>query len=117
MSKVISVAGAGVDRLTVKMAVVVPLFPSATVTSLMIRLGGEPATQLLNGELLLRGNGAETRKSAALSFVSAQPPALRRSAVVLPGAGPRPEPSKQLAVVTWPTRATTLTGQGEHIPA
>ena len=91
--------GAGADKLTVKVAVVVPLLPSATVTSLIVRLGGAPATQLLNGELVLRGKGAETRKSAALSFVSVQPPALRKSAVVLLGAGARPEPSKQLAVV------------------
>src|SRR2546429_283514 len=99
MSKVMSVDGAGAERLTVKVAAVVPLFPSATETSLIVRFGGVPAMQLFKGELVLRGKGAETRKSAAFSFVSVQPPALRRSAVVLLGAGARPAPSKQSAVV------------------
>src|SRR2546426_6250592 len=99
MSNKTSVEGAGADRLIVKVAVVVPLLPSVTVTSLIVRLGGVPATQLLIGELLLRGKGAETRKSAALSFVSVQPPALRKSAVVLLGAAAWLEPSKQSAVV------------------
>src|SRR5882762_5557212 len=99
MSKKMSVEGAGADKLTVKVAVVVPLFPSATLTSLMVRLGAEPAVQLLIGEPLLRGNGPDTKKSAALSFVSVQPPALRKSAVVLFGARARPKPSKQSAVV------------------
>src|SRR6266480_907209 len=99
MSKVISADGAGDDRLTVKVAVVVPLLPSVTVTSLIVRFGGVPATQLLNAELVFRGKGAVTRKSAPLLFVSIQPPALRRSALVLLGAGARPEPSKQSAVV------------------
>src|SRR6266540_1139716 len=99
MSKVMSVEGAGAVKLTVNVAAVVPLLPSASVTSLIVRLVSAPARQLLAGELLLRGRGTETRKSAMFSFVSVQPPALRRSAVVLLGAGARPEPSKQLAVV------------------
>src|ERR1043166_5068320 len=99
MSKVTSVESAGADKLTVNVAVVVPLFPSATVTSLIVRSGGVPAVQLLNGELVLRGAGAETRKSALLLFVSVQPPALRKSALVLLGAPARPAPSKQSAVV------------------
>src|SRR5438034_10989393 len=98
MSKVMSTDGAGADRLTVKVAAVVPLLPSMTETSLIVRLGGVPAMQLLSGELVLRGNGAETRKSAVLSFVSEQPPARRKSALVLLGATARPEPSKQSAV-------------------
>src|SRR5437879_6369407 len=99
MSNVTSVEGAGADKLTVKVAVVVPLLPSITVTSLIVRFGGEPAMQLFVGDAVLRGKGADTRKSAALSFVSVQPPALRKSAVVLVGAGARPAPSKQSAVV------------------
>src|SRR6266542_1226131 len=99
MSNEVSVEGAGADKLTVNVAVVVPLLPSVTVTSFIVRLGGKPALQLFTGELVLRGKGADARKSAALSLVSVQPPALRQSAVVLLGAAARPEPSKQLAVV------------------
>src|SRR5947207_8159713 len=99
MSKVMSLEGAGDDKLTVKVAEVIPLLPSVTATSLTIRLGGVPATQLLRGELVLRGKGAETRKSAALSFVLVQPPALRIAAVLLLGAAARPGPAKQSAVV------------------
>src|SRR5882672_10862044 len=99
MSNLISVEGAEVERLTVKAAIVVPLLPSLTVTSLIVRFGGVPATQLLSGELVLRGKGVETRKSAGLSSVSVQPPALRKSAVVLLGAGACPAPSKQFALV------------------
>src|SRR6266545_4057671 len=99
MSKVTPLVGAAVERLTVKVKIVVPLWPSFCETSLIVRLGSALARQLLAGAPLLRGSGTKTRKSAALSFVSVQPPALRRSAVVLLGAGARPEPSKQLAVV------------------
>ena len=93
MSKITSVEGAGADRLTVKVAVIVPEFPSVTVTSLIVRLGGGPAMQLFKGELVLRGNGAEIRKSATLLFVSVQPPAFLKSTVVLLGALVGPVPS------------------------
>ena len=92
MSNVTSAPGAGADKVTVKVALVVPLFPSTRFTSLIVRFGMEPA-QLLAGELMLRGNGPDTRKSAALLPVSVQPPALRKSAVVLPGAAAGPGPS------------------------
>jgi hypothetical protein len=49
-------------------------------------------------EALFLGFGWATKKSLALSLVSTQPPALRKSAVVLPGAPAGPAPSKQLAV-------------------
>src|SRR6266542_323952 len=116
MSKVMSVEGAGADKLTVNFAAVVPLLPSASVTSLIVRLGSALARQLLAGAPLLRGSGTKIRKSAALSFVSVQPPALRRSAVVLLGAGARPEPSKQLAVVPEPTKAAILVAKGHPLP-
>jgi hypothetical protein len=86
--------GAGADKLMVKVAVVVPLFPSVMFTSLIVRLGGLPATQLFVDELEFRGKGVESRKSPALSLVSVQPPALRNAATVLllsvKDAGPLP---------------------------
>src|ERR1044072_3619702 len=42
VSKVTPPGPAGADKLTVKFAAVVPLLPSATVTSLIERLGGPP---------------------------------------------------------------------------
>lgn len=48
---------------------------------------------------LLRGAGVAAVKSSALLLVSVQPSALRRGAAVLPEAGARPAPSKQVAVV------------------
>src|SRR6266436_5330107 len=93
MSKKMSVEGAGADKMTVKVAVVVPLFPSATLTSSMVRFGGVPGVQLFTGALLLRGKGPDTRKSAALSSVSVHPPALRKSEVVFDGAAAAPLPS------------------------
>src|SRR5687768_1624114 len=97
MSKVTPLTGAGPDRLTVKFATVVFALPSVTVTSSIVKLGG--ALQSLGDAPRLRGAGAATMKSAALSFVSMQPPALRKAEVVALGAGARPLPSKQLAVV------------------
>ena len=99
ISNVTSAPCAGADKLTVNVAVVVPLFPSITVTSLIDRFGVAAPEQLLTGEDELRGNGAETKKSAALSFVSVQPPALRKSALVLLCAGACVEFSEQSAVV------------------
>lgn len=46
----------------------------------------------------LRGSGARAEKSAPLSLVSVQPPALRSTARVLLPAGARALPSKQLAL-------------------
>ena len=83
MSKVTSVEGEGADRLTVKVAVTVPLLPSVTCASFIERLGGVPVVQLFRVELVLRGLGVETIKSAALSFVSVQPPFFLKSAIVL----------------------------------
>ncbi|HEY0171667.1 MAG TPA: hypothetical protein VGB98_11650 [Pyrinomonadaceae bacterium] len=56
------------------------------------------AAQALNGEEVLRGVGAPVAKSDAFWFVSVQPPAARRTALVFDGAGAFPEPSEQLAV-------------------
>ena len=72
MSNVTSAPFAGAERLTVKVAVTVPLLPSTTVTSLIVRFGATPALQLLAGEFVLRGLGAKTKKSAALLSVSVQ---------------------------------------------
>src|SRR5580765_2460295 len=99
MSKLTSEAGEALERLTVKVNTFVPELPSDRLTSLMVRFGGGPATQLLVGELVLRGKGAAANRSALLLFVSVQPPFLRKSAVVLLGAGAGPAPSKQFAVV------------------
>jgi hypothetical protein len=67
----------------------------------------------------LRGFGAEIRESAALSFVSMHPPDCLNSAVVLPGAGAGPTPSKQklsvAAVPPYPTRSMMLILEG-HAP-
>lgn len=71
------------DSVTVKVAFTAPVFPSVTVTSLMVTSG----LQSPIGELVLRGFGVATKKSAALSLVSTQPPALRKAAVVFDGAG------------------------------
>src|SRR5258705_10778714 len=65
----------------------------------------------------LRGLGVVVRKSAAFSFVSVQPPVLRRAAVTLLGAGVRPEPSKQSAVGPYPTKSATDPASGQPPPA
>jgi len=49
------------------------------------------------GEAEFRGAGVAAVKSAALSFVSVQPPSERSPAVVLESAAAEPEPSKSLA--------------------
>src|SRR5438876_12016611 len=83
----------GAAKVTVKVAVVFPLSPSVTVTSLMVRFGGVLPVQLLAGEPELRGNGAKTNESAALLLVSVQPPALLNAAVVFEGAFVGPDAS------------------------
>src|SRR6266540_18119 len=55
------------------------------------------AGQGLGAVAVLRGPGAPAEKSAALSSVSVQPPALRATAAVLLPAGAGPVPSKKLA--------------------
>ena len=60
---------------------------------------GVAGAQLFTGEEEFRGFGAPAAKSPSLLSVSVQPPLRRRSAVVVLGAGARPDPSKQLAVV------------------
>src|SRR5438876_7744157 len=49
----------GAAKVTVKVAVVFPLSPSVTVTSLMVRFGGVLPVQLLAGEPELRGRSEE----------------------------------------------------------
>jgi hypothetical protein len=51
------------DRLTVKVAVVVPVLPSVTVTSSMESERHGAARAAVAGEVLLRGNGVVTKKS------------------------------------------------------
>src|SRR6266536_951990 len=94
----VTIPGPIADRLTVKVAIVLPLLPSVTVTSFIVRLGSVLVAQLLGGEFVFRGKGVGTTKSLKLSFVSVQPPPLRKSAVVLLGAGAWLEPSKQSVV-------------------
>ena len=87
---IVTVCALAAVSVTVKVALTVPLLPSVTVTSLMITSGLHSPTSAA----LLRGFGCATKKSLALSFVSTQPPALRKTAVVLlplvKGAGPLP---------------------------
>src|SRR5689334_11619432 len=117
MSKLTSVPCAGVDRLAVKVAVVVPLLPSATDTSLIVRFGGAAPEQLLVGELELRGDAANVKKSAALSFMSVQPPAFLNAEFTLLGAAVGPVPSKQKSVVPvdppYPTSSRMLALDGQ----
>src|SRR4051812_4138247 len=81
------------DKVTVKTAFTVPLFPSATVT---LSMEIETALQSLKGELLLRGWGGPLVKSAVLLSVSVQPSRARKAAVLLVNAGSAgPAPSKQ----------------------
>ena len=63
ISMVISAPCANVDKLTVKVAVVVPLLPSTTVTSAIERFGVAPPAQLLFGDEELRGDGVAAKKS------------------------------------------------------
>jgi len=56
------------------------------------------AAQAWAGVSPFRGAGGPVWKSAALSFVSAQPSERLSTAAVLLGAGARPAPSKQAAL-------------------
>src|SRR6185503_2023513 len=71
----------------------------------------ESGVQLFVGDELLRGLGEPTEKSMLLLSESKQPPRLRRAAVVLLKLPVGPAPSKQLAVVPYPTRSTAHVGQ------
>ena len=103
MSNVTPPTGAGDERLTVNMKLVVPASPSARETSLIERFtvtGPEHGAKVVE---VLRGPGAAALKSVLLVSVSAQPPAARNSDVVLEGAGAT-APSKKFAV-PYPTRS------------
>src|SRR5215212_5916371 len=89
--------------------------PGSTLTAsvkVMVRFASRGAfVPVLRGSLLRtegpistmgavrRGFGAPVRKSEPLTFVSVKPPFLRKSAVVLLGAGAFVAPSRQVAVV------------------
>jgi hypothetical protein len=77
--------------------------------------GAAHPEQALVGEEVLRGFGASAVKSVALLSVSVQPLAPRRTAVVLLGAAVGAEPSKQFAVVPYPTKSMMLAPVG-HDP-
>ena len=62
---------------------------------------------------MFRGAGCERPKSAALLPESKQPAELRAIALELLGAGAAAAPSKQLAVLPYPTRSTTLAFAGQ----
>ena len=83
---------------------VVPLSPSAPLTSEMLMYSVPPPLQMLGMLALLRGAGAPVAKSAALSLVSVQPSPARRIAVLLLVAGAGALPSKKFALPN-PTRS------------
>jgi hypothetical protein len=95
MSNVTPPGPAGLERLTVKVKVVVPALSSAFETSLTESV--IPVGQKLRGEIVLRGAGAPAAKSAALLSVSVQPLLARKSAAVAEMVGAAPEPSKKFA--------------------
>ena len=76
--------------MTVKVAVVVPAFPSNSETSAIETRGaGGGPPQALSVDAVLRGVGTEAVKSALFASVSVQPPSARIAAVefdsVVPG--------------------------------
>src|SRR5262245_36838421 len=73
-------------------------------------------TQDCAGDALLRGWGAPVTKSAPLLLVSVQPAKPRSAAVVLPGAGAGPPPSKQSALGPYPTKSVTVATNGQPLP-
>src|ERR1043166_13425 len=77
-----------------------------------VGVGVPPPEHGLSGEPVLRGVGAPVAKSAELPSVSVQPPAARSTAFVLLGAGVAAAPSKQLAGVPKPTKATIWAPEG-----
>ena len=96
------------DRLTVKVAVTVPLLPSPIETSLIESVTCGAPLQALSADAELRGAGVAAVKSAPLLLVSVQPSPARSAAVafVRPGAwvvsqAVEPEPYETLS--TAPT--------------
>src|SRR5947209_18767284 len=73
--------------------------------------GLNPVLQSFTAEALLRGIADAMLKSEVLSFVSMHPPDFLNAAVALPGANVGLLPSKQLAVLPYPTRSTTPAGR------
>src|SRR5690242_1010367 len=114
MLKVTPPAPAAEERLTVKVNEVVPALPSASVTSLIERLGCPPPPQTFKAVAVLRGFGALAVKSVELLSVSVQPFMALISAVVVEGAGALAV-SLQLAVVPKPTKSIILAPVG-HAP-
>src|SRR3954452_3837472 len=100
-----------VPGVTVAVRSVVP--PWATGVGVKVPATAKPL-QSCDGEPVLRGFGAPVAKSEAFWFESVQPPAARRTALVLLGAGVGPVPSKQFAVDAQPTKSAmfALLGQG-----
>ena len=85
-----------VKSVTVKVALAV--LSETAEGSLIVISGVRTALQSFKGELVLRGLGEATRKSSALKFVSTQPPAFLKSAVVALGAhGSRPRTRRSAA--------------------
>src|SRR6266852_603355 len=68
--------------------------------------------QALVGEALFRGFGVPALKSVALLSVSVRPFAARSTAVVLPGAGVEPVPSKHV-VLPKPTKSMIVAPVGQ----
>jgi len=92
----------------VKVNVVVPLLPSASVTSL-IESVGSTGPQGLSGLAELRGAAAAAVKSEPLLSVSEQPPEFRKIDAVVLVAGPTvpskkfalPHPTKSIKCERW----------------
>jgi hypothetical protein len=95
--------------LAVSTAVSVPV---AVCVAVGVLVGGE---HRFGTDALLRGFGAPVVKSAVFPSVSVQPASLLSTAVVLLGAGAGPLPSKQLALLPYPTRSIRLALAG-HAP-
>ena len=68
----------------------------------------------MSGELLLRGFGVPVAKSVEFSLASMHPPLLRKSEVVLLGAGACADPSKQSAV-PYPIKSITEAENGQPL--
>ena len=63
---------------------------------------------------VFRGFGAPVAKSVELTSASVQPFLPRSTAVLLLGAGVGPAPSKQFAVVPYPTKSIMLAPVGQE---
>ena len=105
----VTVAGSmGSEKVTVMLAsfgaMVAPLIGSTVVTTGPISTIGA----------VRRGFGAPLTKSEPLTSVSVRPPFLRKSAVVLLAAGAFVLPSRQVAVVPYPTRSTRSSSRSDR---